>query len=151
MKKEDKINYLKLLLIIFGLTLLDLITKTIFTNKSYLNNSLISINYTQNYGSSFGLFSNMINYSLLISLISIITLIIVIYYRKDFFKNKYLKITFVLFIAGILGNTYDRLIYGYVRDFISLKYLFIFNFADFYFTLAALSYIVYEIKKNNRN
>lgn len=42
-------------------------------------------------------------------------------------------IAYILFIAGALGNTYDRLIYGSVRDFIDIVDRYpIFNIADIY-------------------
>lgn len=142
--KKDKYCLIKISLIIFFLTFIDLITKFIFTNKSFFDGNLISINYMENLGSSFGLFSNILYYNLFIIILSIIVLFVILYSYKYFLANKKLKLVFVFFIAGILGNTFDRLIFGYVRDFITIKYLFIFNFADFYFTIAFILYLVYE-------
>ncbi|MDA3854793.1 MAG: signal peptidase II [Candidatus Woesearchaeota archaeon] len=142
--KKDKYTLFEISLIIFFLTIIDLITKFIFTDKSFFEGFLISLNYTKNYGSSFGIFSNVLYYNLFVIVLSVIVLFVILYLYKYFINNKNLKLIFVFFVAGILGNTFDRIFYGYVRDFISLKYLFIFNIADLYFTLAFIFYLIYE-------
>jgi signal peptidase II len=142
--KKDKYTLIEISLIIFFLTIIDLITKFIFTDKSFFEGFLISLNYTKNYGSSFGIFSNVLYYNLFVIVLSVIVLFVILYLYKYFINNKNLKLIFVFFVAGILGNTFDRIFYGYVRDFISLKYLFIFNIADLYFTLAFIFYLIYE-------
>jgi signal peptidase II len=151
MKKKEQNKLVKIIGSIIILVFLDLITKFYFTNKTFFKNSLISINYIQNYGSSFSMFSSITYYSLLIIFISVIALCLAIKYYKKINVNRHFTTVYILFIAGLIGNTYDRIVFGFVRDFISLKYLFVFNLADFYFTLAAIIYIVYEIKNKKKN
>ena len=143
-RNNKQIPTIIIILTITILILIDLLTKLIFTNKSYFKDNLISITYSENYGSSFGIFSNITFYSYFIIFLAIITVITIIYYRKFFLKNKYLTYSIIFFLAGIIGNTIDRVFYGLVRDFISLKYLFIFNVADFYISLAFILYLIYE-------
>ena len=128
--REKKIN----LLIVSILILLDQISKYIITlNYDYFLNKKIlifSINYIRNYGAAFNIFEGN---RLFLSLISIISSLILIYFI--FFKG---RLNFLdryglsLILAGSLGNGIDRIIKGYVIDFINLK-LFdfpIFNIAD---------------------
>jgi len=143
-----KKKYIFPTILIFVLTIIDLLSKSLFTNKIFFENSLISIHFSKNFGSSFGIFSNVSFYSYFVTFLAIIVLITLIYYKKTFFKNKYLTYTFIFMFSGILGNTIDRILFGYVRDFISLKHLFIFNLADFYITLAFILYLIYEASEN---
>lgn len=146
-EKENKKKIAIIFIVSMILTTIDLVTKSLFTNKQFFKDSIVSIIYSQNYGSSFGIFSNLSYYSYSIAAISIITLLGSFLIYKHFLKDKYLIATYTFFIAGVLGNTYDRIIFGFVRDFISLKHLFIFNIADFYFTLAFATYLTYEWRK----
>jgi len=142
--KSNQISSITLYSSIIILILLDLLTKTFFTNKFY-GNGFIFIQYIQNLGSSFGIFSNVNLYSTLILILSIIVLIIIIYKKEHFLTNKYLTFVFVFFVAGIIGNSYDRLFFGFVRDFIGLKHLFIFNLADLYFSIAFILFMIPEL------
>ena len=55
-----------------------------------------------------------------------------------------------LFIAGVLGNLVDRLVYGYVIDYLSFNFgnffFPIFNFADIYIVLSVIMYMIRVIK-----
>jgi signal peptidase II len=136
---------------ILTLTLIDILTKYLFTNKNYFNEFLISINYTTNKGSSFGIFSELSFYNYFMVILSILVLVLILLnikkIKKLIFKNKYYQISFILFLSGFLGNLYDRLIFGYVRDFISLT-LFVFNLADFYLTICICLVFYNELVKN---
>ena len=98
------------MLIIIILLLLDQISKYLLTT-------------TINKGAAFGLFQG---YTTLLIIISLIVLVICIYYYKD--KNLRLGLSFL--IAGIIGNLIDRIILGYVRDFIDIGIFPVFNLAD---------------------
>jgi len=150
MKKSftSKINiyYIISLFSVIFFLFVDLFSKYYFTDKNYFSNLLISIKYSENFGSVFGIFSNFFTYNLIIIILSIVVICFLLYKYKYFFENNYLILSFIFIISGILGNLYDRIIFGFVRDFISLEYLFIFNLADFYLTLGFLFYLIYEVK-----
>ncbi len=63
-----------------------------------------------------------------------------------------LDIGYILVISGALCHGYERIVNGYVVDFISVKYFAIFNFADIFisvgFGLIVLSYFLYDRKRN---
>jgi len=63
-------------------------------------------------------------------------------------KNLFASIAFALFVAGGIGNLYDRIAYGYVRDFIKFAFMPrfpIFNLADIFLTVGAVMLAVYFI------
>ena len=61
-------------------------------------------------------------------------MVIIYRYMFAFKKNKRNTLAFSLLFGGIVGNLLDRILYGYVRDFLSIyifKYSFpVFNIAD---------------------
>ena len=130
LNRENKIN----LIVVSIIITLDQFSKYIITlNYDYfLNKNIIifSINYVRNYGAAFNIFEGN---RVFLSSISIISSLILIYFI--FFKgrlNLFDKYGLSLILAGSLGNGIDRIIKGYVIDFINLN-LFdfpIFNIAD---------------------
>lgn len=134
------------------LFIIDITTKAIFTNKQYLTNTIspIFIQYTQNYGSAFSMFSSVPYYQTIIAIFSIIILIGLIKYKNLFTKTKLESYSYLLIMAGILGNFYDRIFFGYVRDFIAIKNLFIFNIADIYLTLGVGLILYQEFKPKKK-
>ncbi|MBS3141145.1 signal peptidase II [Candidatus Woesearchaeota archaeon] len=118
-----KIKYIILIII---LIILDQVTKFYF-------------GYVHNKGSAFGMFKD---YSLFLTIFSIIALVVFSYL---FFRFKKYKIALSFALAGITGNLIDRLFLGYVRDFIDIKIIPVFNFADAYLNIALGLYILFEV------
>lgn len=117
------------------------------------NYKLIDIVYVQNTGAAFSSFQHS---TLFLIIISILVMLVLLYELfKD--KNKYsLPIHFAsaMLTAGILCNTYERITLGYVRDFISLKFIDfpVFNISDIFINLAVLVIMILVItKKYKRN
>lgn len=153
--KQKKENYIFNYFLILILILIDQITKLLFFNIKINSKTcnFICINSFKNFGSGFNLFSNFLIYKFLIIIFSIIFLIILIYNSKYFFKNKILENLFIFTLAGIFGNLIDRIFFGYVRDFIEIKYLFIFNLADLFLSIAFILFLFYTFNeyKNLKN
>ena len=152
MKKIKKQNLI-IFSLIFFFVFIDILTKYIFQNKKYFD-YFISIFYAENVGSSFGLFSDIFFYNYLIILVSFIFIFFMIYKFKKiekYLKNKYYFFSFIFFLSGVLGNLYDRIFFGFVRDFIKIENLFIFNLADFYLSLSLIILLTLEIKSHFRN
>ena len=65
----------------------------------------------------------------------------VIFIKKE---SKLLRLGIVFFAAGGIGNLYDRIVFGYVRDFISTVFMDfpIFNVADSFITVGAALVII---------
>ena len=115
---------------------------------SFLNLTLI-----WNEGIAFGLlqFKESIFYNSITVLIIIVLCFVAWLASKS---NGFEKICYLIIIGGGLGNTFDRLYYGSVIDFIDLNYKnfhwFIFNVADIFITIGVLILIFSEfIKKKD--
>lgn len=114
-----------------------------------LIDKVLSFTYLENRGSIWGILQGKINFLLIISvLLFVILLYVYIKLPKNSNYNILLWIDAVM-IAGALGNTYDRIFYDYVVDFIFVEIIHfpIFNFADCCITIAAVVTVVIILTK----
>ncbi len=118
---------LKYLIFIFSLILTDQVTKFYFFSRG---------DFISNTGSLFGFFAGRNNLFILISFIAIG--ILFYFYEKE--EDIRLGLSFL--IAGTVGNLVDRIMRGYVVDFIDLPYWPVFNFADMFITIG-VGYLFY--------
>ena len=129
--------YKKVFLISIISFLVDLFSKIIIDAKLEYDeiisviDGFFYITRTSNTGAAFSILEGK---TILFLIISIVTIIILIKYIKSFKDKLINNFSFGLVIGGVLGNFYDRLFLGYVRDFIKIN-LFgynypIFNIAD---------------------
>ena len=142
-------------LIIF---ILDQITKSLISTYLKLNECIeiikdfFYIRYINNKGASWGILEN--NRILLIGL-SIIAIIMIIRYSYSFKKTKLNTYGFGLLLGGILGNLSDRLIFGYVKDFLDFiifRYDFpVFNIADISIVIGVVLLIISILKGEDKN
>ena len=103
-------------------------------------------------------FSFLYGKKVLIIIVSIMLLFIIIKMMyKEYVENKtnnYKIIIYGMLLSGILGNLFDRIIRGYVIDFISLNifgYLFpVFNVADMLITISVILLLVDELFKKSK-
>ena len=107
-------------------------------NKDLL---ILTIEYIRNYGAAFNILSGSRLFLSLISIISTITLMYLIFIREDRRINKY-GLSFI--VAGSIGNGVDRIFYGYVIDFIKIKFVDfpVFNIADIAINIGILVMII---------
>lgn len=127
----------------FYLTSNMVVNQTNILIKNFLN-----ITYVRNTGAAFSLFENNIWILIGIGVITVIGLII--YIGKLAEIPDYDIFAYSLLLGGVLGNLVDRVIHGYVIDYISLNifgYHFpIFNFADICIVISVILIIVSSIK-----
>lgn len=141
--------------LIFSLLIADQLTKMVVAQTISPFRSIIiipgflNLTHTHNRGAIFGFFSQSggpLVYVLL-TIASLLALGFVVYY---FFKTplteKIMKISLSLVLAGALGNLLDRLVKGYVIDFVDLyikKWHWpTFNVADASITIGAFLLII---------
>ena len=132
-----KRNIIILIIIIFSF-FLDLLTKNYALNHLIINHSLSINNFLNftlafNYGAAFSFLSDAGGWQRWFFIAFSFIVIIVISYMMIYDNNSpYIAFSFV--IGGALGNLNDRIIYGYVIDFIEVYYNTfywpIFNIAD---------------------
>ncbi len=160
MKKKFWIKFSVMCAIIIALLALDLVTKYVFDATLSGDESITIIPYlfnfklVHNYGAAWGMLSG--KQVFLIALTFAFLVIFVCYYIREPNKTWLLNVTFGFLFGGCLGNLYDRMILGYVRDFIQFdfwKSFPVFNFADVALCVGVVLFVVYLIVyyvKNNK-
>ena len=146
----------KIFIISIFLIILDFISKLLIINflrvDLFLIPNFLYLTFVTNTGTFWGLFSNINIFFMILSIIVLSLLIYIITVKTTL--NKLNTILYSLVISGIIGNLIDRIIRGYVVDFIGIKifnYNFpIFNFADIYIVIGVLLFILIGEKYETR-
>jgi len=120
--------------------------KQLFINKDYL---LFKLDFVKNYGAAFNIFSGSRIFLSLISVIFSILLIYLILRKNSLNELDLYSYSFIL--GGTLGNGVDRILKGYVIDFINLNIINfpVFNIADISINIGFV-FLLYNIFKKNR-
>lgn len=145
-------------IIAFCFFILDLISKQVVIRMINLHESIkviknfFYLTYTRNTGAAFSILEDG---RILFLVVTIIAL---------FFINKYMNkedikgidnLIYGMIIGGILGNLLDRIVYGYVIDFLDFKifgYNYpVFNLADTFIVVGAILLIGTGIYKDYKN
>lgn len=132
--------------IVFDLFFSELILSNLRFN--FVENPLLDLIFVKNTGAAFSILEN---YSLFLILFSLLALILIICYA---FKHIEKCSTFACFwtallVAGVACNLYERIAFGYVRDFFKLNFIDfpVFNISDIYISISVLA-IIFIIIKN---
>lgn len=148
----------KLVFITLFLLCFDVITKLLIDNifnlmqtKEIIKN-FFSITKVYNYGASWNILAG---YTWLIIIITIVILILLMMYEKKFKLNLRNIIAFSFLYSGIIGNLIDRVIHGYVIDFLDFKIFGydypVFNFADICIVFGVILIIFAIFKKEDES
>lgn len=136
------------------LLVLDLVTKAVFEGKFItLIKGVFSISSTHNTGAGFSIFSNQTVFLLVITGIFLVLFSLFLFFDKDK-KTKLWWICVALIYSGAIGNMIDRIMFGYVRDFLYFELINfpIFNIADICLTvgitLFAINFLFLQPKIN---
>ncbi len=116
-----------LVLILVGL---DLLTKQLFGN-------------IKNFGAAFGLLEG---FNWLFIIIGFLAVSIIIYYKNKVNRKTLYGLMFLM--AGTMGNLIDRMVFGYVRDFIQISIWPSFNLADVFNIIGVLLILIYSKKSS---
>lgn len=148
----------KIIFIAFFLLIIDVVTKILidFNFELLESNVLIkgffSITKVYNYGASW---SVLAGHRILLILVTLVILGIILYYQRKFKLNTRNIIAFGLLYAGIIGNLIDRIVYGYVIDFLDFNIFGydypVFNFADICIVSGILFLIIAIYKKEDES
>ncbi|MBQ3284981.1 MAG: signal peptidase II [Ruminococcus sp.] len=103
---------------------------------------VFSLTYSENRGVAFGLFQDgTVVFAITTSIVIIIFAILLF---KNYKKSKLFATAAALIIGGGLGNLFERIVLGYVVDYLSLSFFPpICNFADYCITAGTICLIVY--------
>ncbi len=89
---------------------------------------LLWLTYVQNHAGAFGMFGS--NAALLIVLAVAVLGMFWFSFRDSATRSRLVRIAFGAIAGGAIGNIADRVHYGYVVDFIDLRWWPVFNVAD---------------------
>lgn len=135
--KNTKILSFSLLTLIFAIVSF-VLRNVLITNYNNFNFKLFTVDYIKNYGAAFSLFHTHTSFLIVISVIILLFALYYIYkYIYDFSKS---DVFFsALLCAGIICNLSERLLDGFVTDYIRLNFVIfpIFNVSDMFISIGA--------------
>ena len=139
--------------------IIDQIVKILVSNYLILGqttkiiNNFFYLTYVQNTGAAFSI---LIGYRYILIIITIIFLYYLYKYtKKQTNPNKLAILSHGLLLGGIIGNLIDRIIYGYVidyLDFMIFNYNFpIFNLADTFIVIGCIILVINSYSKGENS
>lgn len=148
MSKNNKIIYFIISIIffiVFDLYFSNLILKTLRFGTE--ENPIVDLIFVQNTGAAFNILENSTAFLITFSIVAILT--ILIYSLKNTEKfSVFAGFWAAMLTAGIGCNLYERIAFGFVRDFFKLKFIDfpVFNISDIFINISVIALIVIIIK-----
>lgn len=112
------------------------------TSGHHYSNAVFNLHYIKNAGAAFSLLQNAREFLIIIS-IAAVTLLLV-YVHNHIRSIHFISVSFIsLLSAGIMSNCHERIVLGYVRDYIQLNFINfpIFNVADIFITIGVIALV----------
>lgn len=143
--KKTRLHVIILVVTFLVVIGIDMLSKYLLTDKYFtLIPNFISISYKENTGAAGSILEGHTSFLIVVSLVFLIAMFVFDYFLKE--KNWFYSLSFGLLLAGAIGNLFDRIVFGYVRDFIRIEFInfpFIFNVADMALTIGVICLCVY--------
>jgi len=143
MTKTSKIIYFFVTMIFFIFFDLYLTNFAICNSELLPSNKIIDIVFVQNLGAAFSILEGA---KLFLILFSLAAAVIIIF---STLKNiKQLKLTTIFLVSlltsGIITNMYERIHFGYVRDYIKLNFIDfpVFNISDIFINISVFAIVI---------
>ena len=126
-----------------------MVSKLMTVNETInLIDNFFRITYVKNTGAAFSIFSNNTILVIIISVVVIGFLLFYIYKNKG--NNKLENVSYVFILGGAISNLIDRLVYGYVIDFLDFEILSydapIFNLADTFIVIGVILFLINTLR-----
>jgi len=126
----------------------DQLTKWLVTSRLEIGSSVsiagsLKISHVQNSGIAFGFFSQAT--SLVIVLTSAVVLWMIFFFAHSGARHPLLPAALGLIVGGSTSNLFDRIVHGYVTDFIDFGFWPSFNLADSFIVLGVAVLIFFLI------
>ena len=128
-------------IIVAAIIVFDQLAKYIAAQSLSLNHpisvikGIFSLTLVHNRGAAFGILKNQVP---LFIVTSVVAVLLIYSELKSNRHRKAYSIALSLILAGALGNLIDRVIFGYVIDFLDFHFWPVFNVADSAITVGAL-------------
>ncbi len=151
MKRKNMI----IVLVVIALVLVfDMLSKSFFDGKQInVLTNVFSFTSAHNEGAAWSLFDGKVNMLIVVTLLFLVAF--TIFHLSSVKNNTMLgSVAFALIFGGALGNFIDRIIFGYVRDFIYVELINfpVFNIADSCLTVGVVLFainIIFFVKTKN--
>jgi signal peptidase II len=119
---------------------------------------LLNFRYGENTGINFGLFegeSDLMRWLLILFSVAV-ALAVGLWVGRKHADSRIMQACAGLLIGGALGNVLDRLVYGYVLDFLNMSCCgisnpFVFNLADVFIFAGAIGLVLFEGRTRGKN
>ncbi len=141
--------YILLMGISFLILAIDIISKRyieMYLNYKEIIHNFLDINYTRNYGISFNMLDGSNIFIIILNILILVLLLV--FFIKEKNKTKGLSLSYGFILGGLFGNLFDRVVNGYVIDFISFKIkgftMPIFNFSDIMITCGVVMMLIFS-------
>jgi signal peptidase II len=126
----------------------DQLTKWLVTSRLALGSSVsiagsVKISHVQNSGIAFGFFAQAT--SLVIVLTAAVVLWMVFFFARSGARHPFLPAALGLVVGGSVSNLFDRIVHGYVTDFVDFGFFPSFNLADSFIVLGVATLIFFLI------
>ena len=131
----------------------DILTKYLITSPMSVGETYpvfgnwFNITYVKNTGASFGILQDNVGLFIVVtSIVLAAAIVFMIRTRKK--QSLFLKISLSLVVGGAIGNFYDRIVFGFVRDFLDFRLPFwrwVFNIADACLVVGAIMLGIYVL------
>lgn len=149
--------WLMILTIVF--LVIDIVSKIVVSNLMEVHESIMVINdffyitYVRNTGAAWSILADKTWLIIFISLIIVGFIGFYVYRNRP--KSKFEIVGYSMILAGAIGNLTDRIILGYVIDFLDF-YIFgysypIFNLADTFIVIGVLLLVIYTWRCKDGN
>lgn len=122
----------------------------ILNQSNILIKNLLNITLVYNTGAAFSIFMGSRIFLILIGVLSVLGILFYVY--KIGLETDSDVFIFSLLLGGILGNLIDRIVHGYVIDYLSFNigsyYFPVFNFADVCIVFSIILIIIKNLKED---
>ncbi len=137
-----------------ALLLLDRLSKYYINNNFVLGESeiilegVLQFTYVRNTGIAFGLLAGR---GWILILLQAFVIVLLLILKLRFFPSEMLiNLCFAVLLAGAVSNLLDRILYGYVIDFLDIGIWPVFNLADVFIVAGAAGLIILVLREEFR-
>ncbi|MCD6419659.1 MAG: signal peptidase II [Synergistetes bacterium] len=140
MSKRLKVKWILLFLLLFSLDrIMKYVAMVFFPSSSrWVVKGLVSFSVVRNEGIAFGM-GGIPSFVVVMVGFAVMMFLILGFDNGLWFE-------YILLLSGVAGNLLDRLFYGYVVDFICVKWWYTFNIADIFIVIGGVLVILKKIK-----
>jgi len=112
------------------------------TSGHHYSNIVFNLHYIKNSGAAFSLLQNAREFLIIVSIVA--TTFLFMYVHNHIRNIHLISVSFIaLLSAGIMSNCHERIVLGFVRDYIQLNFINfpIFNVADIFITIGVIAFV----------